>query len=320
MALPISSSSLLANPTIDANPSRFSHHDGNDINRVVHQLRFFLPWRRINGQFLDIRGHDAGAPLTASFYNHDLGTTQTLPEIPATFYQFANPDEVPSQRFDLKEINARFDSRNFSQQILSREFNQNAFQKQALKLAICSQLEFGLINGNSESNPAQFDGFHRLVEREVGQVLEADTNDGLNIFNRAMARVRSHNRKTSLIVMNQRAWVKTLELQRQSGFAPVFKPNRNLKQRILHIDGIPVCLSDHIATTNNRASVFLLSFGKNGVYGLLSRSKPGIFFSRTSQANSPFIAYQAQLYCGLASTTSDALVEITNWNVNLDDN
>jgi hypothetical protein len=101
---------------------------------------------------------------------------------------------------------------------------------------------------------------------------------------------------------------------------PEFRFNRQHK-RIHQYNGVPVCLSDHIATNQSSTgtattSVFFLSFGRNGVFGLQSRRRPGIFFSRTSQQNAPFTAWQAQLYCGFACMTSDALVELANWPVN----
>ncbi|HKQ72981.1 MAG TPA: hypothetical protein VJ810_04580 [Blastocatellia bacterium] len=319
---PLSSAILIANPTLNADPERYSSHDGvGNINRFVQQLRFFLPWQRIAGQFLEIRGHDPGAiDVQANFYNHET-TTAALQPIPSSAYEFASSTEPPTQRIALKEITAYFDMRMFSQELLSREFNQIRFQKRALKHAICARLEFGLINGDSSTNVAQFDGLHRLVGRGMGQQITAEPNDDLNILNRAMTRIRSHNRRVNLIVMNQDAWLRVLELQRARGFRPQFIYNRKLRQRILYIDGVPVCLSDHIATraeaTARTSSIFFLTFGRNGVFGVNSRKRPGIYFTQTSQPNSPFKAYQAHLFCGLASTTSDALVEVVNWNVNL---
>ena len=194
---------------------------------------------------------------------------------------------------------------------------------QALKHAICSRLEYGLINGDAASNPAEFDGLRRLVERGMGQQLVASPGDELSILDRAMTMIRAHNRRVSLIVMNQDAWLRVLELQRNRGFRPEFRYNRRIRQRILDIGGVPVCKTEHIATNRSSTigattSIFFLSFGRNGVFGLQSRKRPGIFFTRTSQQNAPFTAYMAQLYCGLASMTSDALVEVANWNVTLE--
>jgi hypothetical protein len=320
----LASETLIANPTLNADPRRYSHHDGNDqINRFVQQLRFFLPWRRISGQFLEVRGHDPDSRgVEARFYNH-AATTATPQGVESTSYEFAPLQTIPTQQFVLKEISALFDSRNFSQQNLSSQINLVRFQKQALRHAICSQLEFGLINGNAATNPAEFDGLRRLVDRGMGQRLVATPGDELNILDRAMSLIRSHNRLISLIVMNQGAWLRVLELQRNLGFRPEFRNNRRIRQRILHVDGVPVCLSDQIASNQSSTglattSVFFLSFGRNGVFGLQSRKRPGIFFSRTSQPNAPFTAYMAQLYCGLASMTSDALVEVANWNVALE--
>lgn len=320
----LASDDRIANPFLNADPRRYSHHDGGDqINRFVQQLRFFLPWLPIRGQFLEVRGHDPDSRgVEARFYNH-AATTATPQGIESTAYEFAAPQTLPTQQFVLKEISALYDSRNFSQLNLSSEFNQDRIQKQALRHGICSQLEFGLINGNAATNPAEFDGLRRLVDRGMGQRLVATPGDELNIINRAMTLIRSHNRLISLIVVSQAGWLRALELQRNRGFRPEFRRNRRIRQRILHIDGVPVCLSDHIATNQSStglatSSVFVLSFGRNGVFGLQSRKRPGIFFSRTSQQDAPFTAYMAQLYCGLASMTSDALVEVANWNVALE--
>jgi len=314
---PLFSASLIANPTINADPQRYSHHDGPDnINRHAQQLRFFLPWRQINGQFLEIRGHDPSAGMVeANFYDHEAAATSTQPTT-STAYIFAPIGEPPTQQIVLKEINARFDMRVFSQQVLSREVNQTRFQKRALKHAICSRLEAGLINGDASTIPAQFDGLRRLVDRGMGQRITASASDELTILNRAMTLIRSHNRRVSLIVMNQDAWVRVLALQRARGFQPQFRYNKRLRQRILHIDGIPVCLSDHIETTSTQTtSIYFMSFGRNGVFGILSRKRPNIYFTLTSHQDAPFQVWQGQLYCAVASASSDALVELTNWSV-----
>lgn len=323
MADPLTSSVLIANPTLNADPERYSSFDGDDnINRFVQQLRFFLPWRRIAGQSLEVRGHDPNSTVIADFYDHERSARDLIPIAP-TAYEFASTLEIPTQQFALKEITALVDIRMLSQQLLSREFNQTRFQKRALRHAICSRLELGLVNGNSTTNPAQFDGLIRLVERGVGQRLNADPSDGLEILDAAMTRIRSHDRRISLILMNQDAWRRLLQLQRNKGYAPHFSYSKQLRQRILLYNGVPVCLSDHIATTVNEGagrttSVFFMTFGKNGVFGLLSRKRPNVYFTQTSQPNSPFQVYQAHLFCGLATTTSDALVEVANWNVSLD--
>jgi hypothetical protein len=323
MADPLSSSVLIANPTLNADPERYSSFDSaDDINRFVQQLRFFLPWKPIIGQFLEVRGHDPASTVIADFYDHERTARDTVPIAP-TAYEFASTTENPTQQFALKEITALVDVRMLSQQLLSRQFNQTRFQKRALKHAVCSRLEFGLINGNSTTNPAQFDGLSRLIERGIGQQLNATPTDGLEILDEAMTRIRSHNRRINLIVLNQDAWRRLLQLQRNKGYAPRFGYSKKLGQRILFYNGIPVCLSDHIATVGETGrvrttSVFLMTFGKNGVSGLLSRKRPNIYFTQTSQPNSPFQAYQAHLFCGLASMTSDALVEVANWNVTLD--
>lgn len=322
MADPLSSSTLIANPTINANPQRYSNHDSADnINRFVQQLRFFLPWRRIDGQFLEVRGHDPGSNVIADFYNHESSARIPQPII-STVYEFASLSERPTQQFALKEITALVDLRMLSQQLLSREFNQTRFQKRALKHAIFSRLEFGLISGNSSTNPAQFDGLDRLVERGMGQQINATPADRLEILDEATTRIRSHNHRVNLMVMNQEAWKRLLQLQRNKGFRPEFRYNKKLKQRIHYYNGIPVCLSDHIQTRGETGglrstSVFFMTFGRNGVFGILSRKLPHIYFTETPQPNSPFKSYQAHLFSGLVSTTSDALVEVANWNVNL---
>lgn len=324
----ISSNILIANPTLDAHPERYSSHDGaTNINRFAQQLRFFLPWVKIEGQIYEVRGHDPSVfKVAADFYDH---AATTIPTITSEYpYEFDDvPPNVstpgPSKQLSLKEIVARFDSRDFAQNLLSRQFNQIEFQKRALKHAILSRLEYGLIRGNATAAAAQFDGLDRLVALGLGQSITAAAADELNILNVAMTRIRSHNRRVDLIVMNQDAWLRVLHLQRARGFAPQFRMCRKLRQRILHIDGVPVCLSDHIPTTDvaggaKTSHVYFLSLGKpNGVFGLLSRRKPSIFFTKTSLDTSPFHSYEAHMYCALASTTTDALVKVADWTVTL---
>jgi hypothetical protein len=323
----LSSDLLISNPTLDANPSRYSSFDGEaNINAFVAQFRYFLSWSKIDGQFLNIRGHlPHASEVVAQFYDHE-STSRTLMPIQAqAAYQFAPPTLTPGPSADiaLKEITARFDSRTFSQLLLSRQFDQVAFQKRALKHAICARLESGLINGNPEASPAEFAGLFRLVEMGLGQRITADDGDQLNILDEAMTRIRAHNRRCNMIVMNQNAWRRVLNLQRSRGFRPQFRWSRILQQPQLMLNGVPVCLTDHIPTQSatgaeQTTSIFFLALGRpNGVFGIVSRKRPRIFFTRTSRQDEPFQSYQAHLYSGLASATSDALVELANWNVTL---
>ena len=324
---PFLSDLLIANPTLDANPSRYSSHDGgSNINALVQQFRFFLNWHRIEGQLLEVRGHlPSATEVNAQFYDHTATTTTPAPISAQGAYQFAAPSAAagPSAQLALKEITARFDSRTFSQMLLSKQFDQVAFQKRALKHAICSRLEFALINGNAQTTPAEFDGLRRLVQLGLGQRVTAAAGDQLNILDDTMTRVRAHNRRCNLIVMNQDAWQRVLNLQRERGFRPQFRWSRKLRQQQLQLNGVPVCLSDHIATqrtspTLQTTSVFFLSAGKpNGVFGIVSKQRSRVFFTRTSRQDEPFQSYQAHLFCGLASASSDALVELANWNVTL---
>ena len=217
----------------------------------------------------------------------------------------------------MKEIASRFDSRNFTDNLLSHQFNQIAFQKKAMRHAIYSALELALITGTSAVG-GQFDGLSRLAaSMGLGQVVTAAVTDELNKIDEAITKLRSHNRKCDLLVMNQNSWRRVLELQRDKGFAPQFKFDARIGQRILHIDGIPVCLSDHIgdvAGSVTTSDIYFLCLGRpNGVYGLLSKRKPGVFYTKTSRDDSPFYSYEAHLYCSLVSPTTDALVKLTGW-------
>jgi hypothetical protein len=324
---PISSDLLISNPTLDANPSRYSTFDGEgNINAFVAQFRYFLSWSKIDGQFLNIRGHlPHASEVVAEFYDHESISPTLVPIRAQAAYQFAPPSSTPGPSADipLKEITARFDSRTFSQLLLSRQFDQVAFQKRALKHAICARLESGLINGNPEENPAEFAGLFRLVEMGLGQRITASQGDQLNILDEAMTRIRAHNRRCNLIVMNQNAWQRVLNLQRSRGFHPQFLRSRKLRQPQLLLNGVPVCLTDHIPTqsvtpTQQTTSIFFLALGRpNGVFGIVSRKRPRIFFTRTTRQDEPFQSYQAHLFSALASATSDALVELANWNVAL---
>lgn len=320
MVATTSNATLIANPTLDAHPYRYSAADGpRNPNRFAQQLRYYLRWRPINGQFLEIRGHDpSAAGIIADFYDHDaIGST--IPTVPSRAYQFAEPapDTGPSQQIGLKEIVARFDVSYLTQDLLSRQFPQIKFYLRNLKLNVITRLEDALINGDNAARPAEFDGLNRLVTRGLGQRIDAGGSGSIDAITDAMTAVRSHNRRINLIVMNQSAWRHTISSLRAQGVRPEFRRSRRLRQPVLFFDGVPVCLSDHIDnSTGNSTSVYLACRGRpNGLHALTSRRRRRLFVRRTRREDSPVVSYTAHYYGALVSPTSDALVEITNWQL-----
>lgn len=320
MVATTSNATLIANPTLDAHPYRYSAADGpRNPNRFAQQLRYYLRWRPINGQVLEIRGHDPRATgIIANFYDHDA-VGSTIPTIPSRAYQFAEPmpDSGPSQQISLREIVGRFDISFLTQDLLSRQIPQIRFYLKNLKLNVITRLEDALINGDSSARPAEFDGLTRLVERGLGQQIDAGGNSSIDAITDAITAVRAHNRRINLIVMNQDAWRHTISSLRAQGVRPEFRRSRRLRQPVLFFDGVPVCLSDHIATTTaNTTSVFLACRGRpNGLHAITSRKRRRIFVRRTRREDSPVISYTAHYYGAVVSPTSDALVEIANWRL-----
>lgn len=320
MVATTSNATLVANPTIDAHPYRYGAADGpRNPNRFAQQLRYYLRWRPINGQVLEVRGHDPRATgIIADFYDHSA-VGSTIPTVPSRAYQFAEPtpDSGPSQQIALREIVGRFDISYLTQDLLSRQVPQIKFYLRNLKLNVITRLEDALINGDGSSRPAEFDGLNRLVQRGLGQQIDAGGSSSIDVLTDAITSVRSHNRRANLIVMNQNAWRHTIASLRAQGVRPEFRRSRRLRQPVLFFDGIPVCLSDHIATsTGNGTSVYLACRGRpNGLHGLTSRKRRRLFVRRTRREDSPIISYTAHYYGALVSPTSDALVEIANWQV-----
>ncbi|WP_135505963.1 phage major capsid protein [Roseovarius aestuariivivens] len=333
MAENLSSVSLIANPTLNANPRRYSSQDAGNINRVIGQLRMFLPWKPIRyGQRYLVLGHQGSSSgVNAEFYDHESSAVGPVPE---TRYEFAAPPEAPSQEYALKEIATHFDVRLISQQLLQSNINFTRFMKRACAFAICNRLENALINGNSLSDPEEFDGLSRLVEIGMGRQINASAGDGLEALDEAMFDIRSRAGRCDLIVMNSRAIRRLLQLQREDGYRPILRQSRKLRgSRIAIYNGVPVCRSDHIpTTTNGTTSVFFLTRGQNGVYGIIPRRRvrlkrgkkrgrivwrpSGIRFTGVVNSADPTRAYQARLFAACVSETNDGLIELANWNVN----
>ena len=326
--------SLIANPTLNANPRRYSSHDSREnINRVVAQLRMFLPWKPIKyGQRYLVLGHEGDSSgVSADFYDHE-GSSTVVP-IPETIYQLAAPPDAPTQEYALKEIATHFDVRLISQQLLQRNINFTSFMKRACAFAICNRLEEALINGDSSTNPAEFDGLRRMVETGMGRQISAGPSDGLEALDEAMLDIRSRAGRCDLIVMNTQAVRQLLSLQREQGFRPILRRSRRLRgARIPIYNGVPVCRSDHIPTSpNGTTSVYFLTRGRNGVYGIIPRRRVrirrgkrkgrlvwrpmGIRFTRVVNSADPTRAYQGRLFAGCVSETNDGLIELADWNV-----
>jgi hypothetical protein len=330
MAELLSSALLAANPSLNANPRRYSSLDSDNLNRVIGQLRLFLGWKGIDrGSVYIVLGHDqTSSGVNAQFYDHE--STSAPPPILETTYQFAPLLAAPTQQYSLKELTALFDIRMFTQQLLQRNINLTRFMKRATAFAICNLLESALINGDESSNPAEFNGLRALVARSMGRQIAASPADGLEALDEAMLDIRSRAGRCDLIVMNTRAVRQLLLLQRQQGYRPRFRRSRRLGGvKVPLYNGVPVCRTDHIATgTDGTTSVFFLTRGKNGVYGILSRrlgrktskgkrrARPqGIHFTRVYGNTEPVHSYQAHLYSGLVCETNDGLIELTNWSV-----
>lgn len=333
MAENISSVSLIANPTLNANPRRYSSEDTDNVNRVIGQLRMFLPWKPIRyGQRYLVLGHEGSrSAVNADFYDHESSTVSPVPE---TLYEFAAPPNAPSREYALKEIATHFDVRLISQQLLQRNINFTRFMKRACAFAICNRLEDALINGDSTTNPGEFDGLRRLVDIGMGRQINASPGDGLDALDEAMFDIRSRAGRCDLIVMNTLAVRRLLQLQRDSGFRPIIRQSRKLRgSRIAIYNGVPVIRSDHIPTsTNGTTSVFFLTRGQNGVYGIIPRRRvrirrgkkrgrvvwrpSGIRFTAVVNSADPTRAYQARLFAACVSETNDGLIELANWNVN----
>lgn len=78
---PFISDILASNPTLDVNATRFSVFDTANLNRVVAHFSRCIPFYKLDGQGVEVRGHDPASPgPSASFYDE---LTAGRPDIPA---------------------------------------------------------------------------------------------------------------------------------------------------------------------------------------------------------------------------------------------
>lgn len=311
----------LSNPTIHASPFRYSSLDSGlaaTRNRRPAWFGLMVPWVTIDGSVLQLRGHDPSAHgRDAEFY--DL-RAQPVQCIGATApYQVVGEETLPAANVELKQIAADIDVRNYAAEVLSQHYDQEEFQKEAAEFAIRARWEAAAMIGDAgtcESPRPEFDGLTSLVAKGRGTSIAA-TADQLGDLDRAMTRVVAHNRRVDLMVMNQAAWVRLLKLERATGYRPQFGQHEQLGLRVSWYNGIPICLSDHIPTTDDGCtSVFVMTLGEpNGVFAIVNKEAPGIVYPGSQVPDLPVHSSAGQLYSALVSATDDALVEVRRWRV-----
>ena len=253
---------LASNPTLDVNATRFSAFDTTNINRVVAHFSRCVPFYKLNGQGVEVRGHDqTSVGPTASFYDE---TAPGTPDIPAeTPYVMAPPPTAgvgPTQTILFKHLASAIDLRDFSANLLSRQYNYEKLQRQGLRYAVWQFWNQQAILGDS-TVPAQFDGLDRLIALGLGQSVAFTNADQLDNIDQAMDGIRSHGRRVDLMLMNYTAMRKLIELIRNKGVRPEFRMHRRLRMQVLVHNGVPVCQHDFIPITSNLTSIYFMTLG-----------------------------------------------------------
>lgn len=315
--------SLLANPTIDADPMRFGRADGANVNRVVANLHHFLPLAPIEGGFFEVRGHEPSTsqPDAAFFDNAVAGVNALVAEqgyVPALA-----GTQGPTRQVALKHLTSRVDVRDFASANLAQLYPELAFQRKAKEHAVWSQWERTAILGDASVHEAEFDGLARLAATPGAGQMDRVTapDDALLDLDRAIMRVLAHCGRADLLVMNEAAQRKVAALERAAGFRPHYEVHPTLGT-LLRYNGIRVCRNDHIPNRRGGdhdgfvSTIYVLSVGRpNGVFGITSKQSPGVHCVEARDLTPPFTSIQASLYSALVSTTDDALVALENWPV-----
>ncbi|MFV8752590.1 hypothetical protein ACNOYE_18740 [Nannocystaceae bacterium ST9] len=311
----VSSDILASNPTLDVNGTRFGSGDGVNINRTVAHFSRCIPFYKVAGQGVDVRGHKpATSGPTASFYDETATGTPVISG--NTPYIIDTAGAGASPEISFKHLAAAIELRDFSSTLLSSgQYPYEKLQRQALRHAVWQFWNQKSILGNSTA-AGEFDGLDRLVTLGLGQSVSPANADVLKNIDEAMDGVRAHGRRVDLMVMNYTAMRKLIELLRNKGVQPEFRLHRRLRMQVLVYNGIPVCQNDFITITSNVTSIYFMTLGRpNGVYAIVPQKPASLFFRKVRVTASPFISLQAHLYTALVSPTSDALVKLANWSV-----
>lgn len=311
---PISSDVLASNPTLDVNGTRFSAADTTNINRTVAHFSRCIPFYQVDGQGVEIRGHKAGTSgPTAGFYDETASGTPVITS--ATPYILEQLGSTASQTISFKHLVSAIELRDFSSGLLSAQHQYENLQKQALRHAMWQFWNQQAIVGTTATLGA-FDGLDRLVTAGLGQSFSGANADKLKDIDEAIDSVRAHGRRVDLMVMNYTAMRKVIELLRNKGVQPEFRLHRRLRMQVLVYNGIPVCQNDFIANVTNITSIYFMTLGRpNGVYAIVPKKRPSLFFRKVRVSAAPFVSLQAHHYTALVSPTSDALVKLANWSV-----
>lgn len=322
--IPLRNAALLANPTLNADPRRYSTADYPNINRVVSRLRYFLPLVPIKGRYFEVRGHDPNAQYPdAEFYNNEECDHGVTPINAERGYIPAHPEMTgPSRQIALKHLASRVDIRDFSTANLGEFYPELEFQRKAIEHAVWSLWEKTIICGDTDQHNAEFEGLKKLSETPgAGQKETVYSHEyPLADLDRSIQRVKADNGIVDLLVMNEAAERALVDQIHRLGCRPDYQSHSKF-ERLLHYGAIPICRSDHVPNVkddkgNYSTTIYVLRVGvPNGVFPITSEESPGLQSIDSRDREPPFLSVQASLYSALVSTTDDALVALEQWPV-----
>jgi hypothetical protein len=332
-----------ANPVINADPVRYTQDDlgagGPPAqNATVDQLLSFLSFVTVNDAKLHVFQHNSQSPgPDAEVVDLRSPTSPPPPPTPPTppagigaespyDVQITAEGLVGPLEYGLCEIAGRFDLQQYTAQALASDIDQIQFQVAAKTRAI--RAEFGrlAINGDTASSPIEFNGLNAMCNagtRQGHTVAASSLTNYLDNFDAALEEIRVGDRNLGelLIVMNTRGYRKVLSLSRTVGGddAVSFEHCEELGYETMHYSGIPVCISDHIATTGTApdevTNVFFMN--RNTVVGVVNEETPDIQVKTVQITDAAADSFIVTWHITLASMTDLGLVRLEGFNVTI---
>ncbi len=219
----------------------------------------YLPWMTVTGAALTYNQESTLG--TSSFYN----VGDTWAEDAPTFAQ---------RTATLKIMGGDADVDNFLQRTYANPNDLEATVIAAKAKSTAYSFNDAFFNGNSSTNPKQFDGLDRLIT-DASQVLTLGTNGGnltLDKLDELLDAVKPG--RPDVLFMSKRSRRKLSSLRRASG-AVLETGVDQFGQHVTYYDGIPVETDDNISdaqtagTSTNTSTIYAVKFGfQNGVLGI----------------------------------------------------
>ncbi len=310
-----------ANPTIHIDPETGFEPTSGNLSRIVDQTLHGVEFRGLaDAKFVNLLPPSGSTGPNAQVYDYTAASPSS--------YSATSPYDVEavgatsrSKEFKLSEIGGQFNLLDYTIHTQADQVRPDDVQVRGKRRAI--QVLFGeqYIYGDS-TNAGEFDGLETLIAAGYGQTMATAGGNQLDEISQLISLLWSNDRRLSNIhlLMNTAAYRKVLNMLYVRGCNPMenFRPCplfRNPEEQVLHLDGVPILISDHIQTDTGTTTIFAIN--RKQVIGLCNAANPDIKVRSVQEDRLTGRSWLVSWWVGMASLTGLGLASLTGFTVAL---